>query len=278
MSDINFHQVYKGREDNRYTYKIQKLYEYQYILQEITKKIHQFLKQMPSYKNRNNGNINSEINEITNQYYIKKKDFDFVLIKFYEMRAKGEPLDIGKLIEVRYVLIKRIETLQRSIERLPVPQNNNIFSNLENNQSLALLKPKSKSETGKMTEKEKLKMQRKRAEKFESKRFRSNNLRRTGYSKENEKESRNHLKQIRKDERYRLENEEESRKWLEYPESYGYPESDNNNNLELNSYAPMWVPTINGFGMYLSPYEAQLYRDGNWEAIIPSPNPYSRRS
>jgi hypothetical protein len=264
MSDINFHQVYKGREDNRYTYKIQKLYEYQYLLQEITKKIHQFLKQMPSYKNRNNGNINSEINEITNQYDIKKKDFDFILIKFYEMRAKSEPLDLDKLFSVRNVLIKRIETLQRSIERLPVPQNNNIFSNLENNQSLTLLKPKSKSETEKMTEKEKLKMQRKRAEKFESKRFRSNNLRRTGYSKENEKESRNHLKEIREDERYRLENEEESRKYKKW---YEYPESNNNNNLNNYSrYGPMRVWNGTGY-RNLWGDAARAYNDGLWNEI-----------
>ena len=51
MTDINFHQPYQGREDNRYTFKIQKLYEYQYLLQEITKELQKMLKQMPEYKN-----------------------------------------------------------------------------------------------------------------------------------------------------------------------------------------------------------------------------------
>lgn len=40
----------------------------------------------------------------------------------------------------------------------------------------------------------------------------------------------------------------------------------------------MFVPTNNCLGMFLSPYEAQLYRDGNWEAIVPSWNSYPYRS
>jgi len=84
MSDINFHKPYQGREDNRYTYKIQKLYEYQYLLQEITKELHKILKQMPEYKNKNKMNINSKINEITNNFHVSKKDFGFILYKFYE--------------------------------------------------------------------------------------------------------------------------------------------------------------------------------------------------
>jgi len=57
MTDINFHQPYQGREDNRYTYKIQKLYEYSYLLQEITKELHKILKQMPEHKNKNKAQI-----------------------------------------------------------------------------------------------------------------------------------------------------------------------------------------------------------------------------
>ena len=135
MTDINFHQPYQGREDNRYTFKIQKLYEYQYLLQEITKELQKMLKQMPEYKNKNKATINLEINEITNTYYENKKDFSFILHKFYEMKAKSEPLDIDKLFSLRFVLIKSIETLQRSIERLPVRQNNNkrLSNNLEEN-------------------------------------------------------------------------------------------------------------------------------------------------
>ena len=57
MLDINFHKPYRGREDNRYTFKIQKLYEYQYLLQEITKELQKILKQMPEYKNKNKATI-----------------------------------------------------------------------------------------------------------------------------------------------------------------------------------------------------------------------------
>ncbi len=55
MSDINFHQPYQGREN--YTFTIQKLYKYQYLLQEITKELQKILKQMPEYKNKKNANI-----------------------------------------------------------------------------------------------------------------------------------------------------------------------------------------------------------------------------
>lgn len=39
MADINFHKPYRGIDDNRYTFKIQKLYIYQHMLQEITKRM-----------------------------------------------------------------------------------------------------------------------------------------------------------------------------------------------------------------------------------------------
>ena len=177
MSDINFHKPYKGREDNRYTFKIQKLYEYQYTLQEITKELHKILKKMPEYRNRNNATINLEINEITNQYDIKKKDFILILGKFYEKKEKGETYNIEELFSVRKVLINLIETLQRDIERLPVPQNNNRLSNnLEENYNELLTKSKPKSETKYMTENEKIKVQSKEAEKLLSKKYRKANL------------------------------------------------------------------------------------------------------
>jgi len=172
MSSINIHQPYKGRENNRYTYKIQKLYETQYLLQEITKELYKIIKQTPEYRNKNNANINLYINEITNSQHISKKYFGLVLYKFYESKAKSEPLDIINLIFLR-------KTLQRSIERLPVPQNNNknkFSNNLEENYNKPLTGFTPKSETKKMTEKEKLKIQRKIADKSKSKSGKSRNL------------------------------------------------------------------------------------------------------
>jgi len=122
---------------------------------------------MPEYKNKNKATINSEINEITNTYYENKKDFSFILHKFYEMKAKSEPLDIDKLFSLRFVLIKLIETIQRSIGRLSVLQNNN-------NEPLTRFIPK--SETKNMTEKEKLKIIRRIAEKSRCKSNRAENL------------------------------------------------------------------------------------------------------
>ena len=68
MSDFNFHQPYKGRENNKYTFLIQKLYNYQYTLQEITKELQKNLKQMPEYKNKNKANINLEIDKFVEKY------------------------------------------------------------------------------------------------------------------------------------------------------------------------------------------------------------------
>jgi hypothetical protein len=79
MSDINFHKPYKGREDNKYTFLIQKLYNYQYTLQEITKELQKNLKQMPEYKNKNKANINLEINKLTTNVSFNPKDSNKIL-------------------------------------------------------------------------------------------------------------------------------------------------------------------------------------------------------
>ena len=166
---------------------------------------------MPEYKNKNKATINSEINEITNTYYENKKDFSFILHKFYEMKAKSEPLDIDKLFSLRFVLIKSIETLQRSIERLPVRQNNNkrLSNNLEENNNEPLTRFTPKSETKIMTEKEKLKMIRKEAEKSRSKKSDINNLQKIGtYSKKNNENSRSFLDAIKAREVKKLSQEE----------------------------------------------------------------------
>jgi hypothetical protein len=298
MSDINFHKPYRGREDNRYTFKIQKLYEYQYLLQEITKKLQKILKQKPEYKNKNKATINSEINEITNTYYENKKDFSFILHKFYEMKAKGEPLDIDKLFSLRFVLIKLIETLQRSIGRLPVPQNNNnkrLSNNLEENNNEPLPRFRPKSETKNMTEKEKLKMIRKEAEKSRSKKRDSNNLQKIGtYSKKNNENSRSFLDAIKAREFKNLSQEEvesalRAIRNLENRQiSFGnFANSNNNSNTissisrnnntnSINNYRPRWVSTINGNQVLLSAREARNYNNGNWEAIIPYQNPFHR--
>ena len=70
---------------------------------------------MPEHKNKNKAKINLEINEMNNQYDIKKKDFILILGKFYEKKEKNEPYNIEELFSVRKVLIKSIETLQRDI-------------------------------------------------------------------------------------------------------------------------------------------------------------------
>jgi len=256
---------------------------------------------MPEYKNKNKATINSKINEITNTYYENKKDFSFILHKFYEMKAKSEPLDIDKLFSLRFVLIKLIETIQRDIERLPVPQNNNnkrLSNNLEENNNEPLTRFRPKSETKNMTEKEKLKMIRKEAEKSRSKKRDSNNLQKIGtYSKKNNENSRAFLDAIKAREFKNLSQEEvesdiraitnlENRQI-----SFGNfahnsnnnsttisSISRNNNTNSINNYNPRWVPTINGTRVLLSAREARNYNNGNWEAIIPSQNPFQHNS
>ena len=137
---------------------------------------------MPEHKNKNKAKINLEINEMNNQYDIKKKDFILILGKFYEKKEKNEPYNIEELFSVRKVLIKSIETLQRDIERLPVPQNNNRLSNnLEENYNEPLTRFTPKLETTNMTKKEKLKMIRKGAEKSRSKLLKNRNLGRSTF-------------------------------------------------------------------------------------------------
>ena len=50
MSDINFHKPYKGKVGNDYTFRIQELYGYYHLLQEITKELHKIIKQLCEYE------------------------------------------------------------------------------------------------------------------------------------------------------------------------------------------------------------------------------------
>ena len=156
---------------------------------------------MPEHKNKNKAKINLEINEMNNQISIRKRNFGLILKKFHEMKAKGMPLSIQELLELRKVLLKRLETLQKSIERLPVRQNsNNGYSNNEEpnyNEPLTRLKPNLKPNKT-MTEHEKLKMQRKKADNLRSKIHRAENLqKREIYSKKINQNSRAFLDAIK---------------------------------------------------------------------------------
>jgi hypothetical protein len=77
MSDINFHKPYRGRDT--YIFRIQKLYKYQHLLQEITKELQKILKQKPEYKNKNKANINLEINKLTTNVSFNPKDSNKIL-------------------------------------------------------------------------------------------------------------------------------------------------------------------------------------------------------
>ena len=146
MSDFNFHQPYLGREDNKYTFFIQKLYKYQYLLQEITKELQKILKQMPEYKNKNKANINLEINKLTTNVSFNPKDSNKILKSVIEKKAKTENIYLFNLVAARKILLPILEYY---IESLPVPQNSNEeeSNNGEQNffEPFAKLKPKPKS-------------------------------------------------------------------------------------------------------------------------------------
>jgi hypothetical protein len=149
-----------------------------------------------------------------------------------------------------------------------------------------------------MTEKEKLKMQRRIAEKSRSKKRDSSNLQKIGtYSKKNNENSRSFLDAIKAREFKKLSQEEvESairaiRNLENRHISFGnFAHNSNNNsttissisrynnNNSINNYSPRWVSTINGNRVLLSALEARAYNNGNWEAIIPSQNPFQRNS
>ena len=286
MSDINFHIPYQGREDNRYTFEIQKLYEYQYLLQEITKELHKILKKMPEYRNINNATINLEINEITNHF-----SFDRNLVTESNIlksviqkknKAKNENIYLFNLVAARKILLERIPILESNIKSLPVPQNSNDgYSNNEEpnyNKPLAKLKPKLKTNK-KMTEKEKLKMIRKGAEKLLSKKYRETNLVKNTYLR-NKAENNNFLDKQRE--------EEYDERMLQQYLINEYGQNNNSNRMGWNTqnnhnnqnyyrpisppYRPRLVSTINGHSYFLSAREANAHNDGLFNQIsVPVP-------
>jgi hypothetical protein len=286
MSDINFHQPYLGREDNKYTFLIQKLYNYQYTLQEITKELQKNLKQMPEYKNKNKANINLEINKLTTNVSFNPKDSNKILKNVTEKKAKTENIYLFNLVAARKILLERIPILESYIESLPVPQNSNDeeSNNDEQNyfKSLAKSKPKLKT-TKNMTEKEKIKAQRKGAEKLLSKKYKETNLVKNTYltnkilsnefiknaidKEESElEEERLHQFLLNVDPEYRRQFENSSNN----NGNYG-PSVDNNNinnyNRCYNRCGPTWVSTVNGLRFPLTAREARAYNDGNFNQI-----------
>ena len=207
MSDFNFHQPYRGRDT--YIFRIQELYKYQNLLQEITKELHKILKQMPEYKNKNKANINLEINKLTTNASFNPKDSNKILKNVTEKKVKTEKIYLFNLVAARKILLERIPILESYIESLPVPQNSNDeeSNNDEQNyfKSFAKLKPKLKT-TKNMTEKEKIKAQSKEAEKLLSKKYRKANLVNNTYL-ENKKLSNEFMSNAFKKEESELEKE-----------------------------------------------------------------------
>ena len=234
MSDINFHKPYKGRENNKYTFLIQKLYNYQYTLQEITKELQKILKQMPEYKNKNKANINLEINKITNSINIKKHQYGSILQKFQQKKARGEPLlNIEDLFKVRKIILEHIKILEEYISQITVPQNNRFSNNLEENYNEPLTKSKPKSETKYMTENEKIKAQSKEAEKLLSKKYRKANLVKNTYLA-NKELSNEFMSNAFKKEESELEKEQWHYFLLNVDPEYRRQFKINNNNFNNN--------------------------------------------
>jgi hypothetical protein len=251
MSDINFHKPYRGREDNRYTFKIQKLYKYQYLLQEITKELQEILKQKPEYKNK--ANINLEINKLTTHVSFDRNPVtESNILKSViqkKNKAKIENIYLFNLVAARKILLERIPILESNIESLPVPQNSNDgYSNNEEpnyNKPLAKLKPKLKTNK-KMTEKEKLKMIRKRAEKSPFKLLKNRNLGSSTFqsnSMQMQEEMNKEAQEAYEAELYnrylREEHEEQERLWK-------LSHCDNSNNCSMSppSYSPRWFTKL----------------------------------
>jgi hypothetical protein len=239
MSDINFHQPYQGRDT--YIFRIQELYKYQHLLQEITKELQKILKQMPEYKNKNKANINLEINKLTANVSFNPKNSNKILKNVTEKKAKTEKIYLFNLVAARKILLERIPILESYIESFPVPQNSNEeeSNNGEPNffEPFAKLKPKlkPKSETKYMTENEKIKAQSKEAEKLLSKKNRKANLVNNTYL-ENKKLSNEFMNNAFKKEKKKLEKER-----LHYfllnvdPE---YRREFENSNSNSNNYRP----------------------------------------
>jgi hypothetical protein len=149
---------------NNYMFRIQELYKYQYLLQEITKELNSLVKN------------NDELEKLTTNVSFNKSQSNRILKAVIEKTAKTKPLYLFNLIAARKILLERIPIL----ESLPVPQNSNEgYSNNgryynEHNNHLTRIKPKPNPKP--MTEQQKLKFQRKGAEKKRNKSNRETNL------------------------------------------------------------------------------------------------------
>lgn len=127
MDGIIFHKPYQGKVGNDYTYKIQELFRYYYLLQEITKELHEIIKQKPEHESikNNNQKINLEINKLTKNVSYNESESNKIL-QNVKNKKKSKFLDthLFNLVCARKILLKRIPFLRRYIKTLPVPQNN----------------------------------------------------------------------------------------------------------------------------------------------------------
>jgi len=233
MSDINFHKPYKGKND--YTYKIQELYGYYYLLKEITKELHEIIKQNPEYikiKN-NNQKINLEINKLNKSVSYNQKDSNKILQKVIDKnKPKTLNIHLFNLFCARNILLKRIPILEQYINTLPVSQNNfeNINQGPNNYPNFQVSKPKQKERFTTSSEKD--------GKKAQSKLLRGMNLGHSTFqnSKRQMQEEQNleayKAQQAEEEYRYlREQHEKQEKKWR----GYDYYQ-DINNNIPPRSY------------------------------------------
>lgn len=264
MADINFHKPYKGKND--YTYRIQELYKYQNLLKTITKELHKILKQDPEYKNKNNTIIKNDINEITNMVYVKNPNFMKILENIQKRDSKSKTY-LPNLYKARKILLERIPILEKYINTLPVPQNNNETNNQEPNNYpyFPKSKPKQKERITYISEKD--------GKKAKSKLLRERNLGRSTFlnnnkqMKEEKKEKNREANEAYEAEVYnnylREEQEKQERQWKNYNHNYNYRYNNNNNYIR---YGPIMVR--NGIGYRaLWGDDARAYNDGLWNKI-----------
>lgn len=216
---------------NNYTFRIQKLYKYKHLLQEITKELNKMLKK-------------NEIEKLTTTVSFNPKDSNKILESVKQKNAKTKEIYLFNLVAARKILLDRIPILELYIQSIPIPQNfnNEESNNEESNINELLSKSKPKSKPKKMTEKGKLKMQRKEAEKSLSKKSRGKNLKNTYLRKKAETK-----KFLNKQSKQELD----ERMWEE--------NLNNENNQNSNSNLSGWNHQNNGHSIMLSEREANTY-------------------
>ena len=145
MSDINFHKPYEGKKNNRYTYNIQLLYNYQSMVQKITKELRKIL--------RENTFIENYINRMTDSANVRSANL-MKIIENIEKPNNDITTYVSNLCKARKIYLDEISSLEQYINTLPVPQNNNNGNNNENNQENHIyfqeLKPKQKKRLANM--------------------------------------------------------------------------------------------------------------------------------